>query len=234
MNEHVADELVGLLTGELGPAEARAVATHLRTCPECTTALVEVAVAHWALTAAARAESELSVRPVATAVLAGADAAPPQPPLRLPRSRTRALRLVAAAAVVVVAAGAALGVSLASRHHAAPVAAVATLHPLQAPADAAGDVVVHAVGDTLEMSLTTRHLPTPPADDFYEVWLYQPATGKMLPIGILAPTGTGSYGISVPVMAQFDAIDVSLQRDDGDPAHSDHSVLRGMVRTTSA
>ena len=81
------------------------------------------------------------------------------------------------------------------------------------------------------MSISTSGLPALPSDEFYEVWLLQPKTNKMLPVGVLAPSGTGSYGLSDPVMTDFTAVDVSLQANDGNPVHSLLTVLSGFVKT---
>jgi hypothetical protein len=79
------------------------------------------------------------------------------------------------------------------------------------------------------MFITTSRLPKLAPNEFYEVWLLQPATNKMLPVGVLSPSGTGSYALTAQVMSQFSAVDVSLQANNGDPAHSSLSVLRGSV-----
>lgn len=231
------DELPALVAGELDGETTRAIALHLRICGECRLELAEVAVAHGSLVAAMRAERDLggqmrtsSSQPAASprrpTSAEGAGAA-----LRLPRRRRRAGRVLVAACLVFVAAATALGVGLSQHSSPRPVAAVGHLRPLIAPANAGGAVVVRAVGKTLEMSIRTRGLPRLPPDEFYEVWLLQPKTNKMLPVGVLAPSGTESYGLSAPVMADFTSVDVSLQANDGDPVHSLLTVLRGFVKT---
>jgi hypothetical protein len=113
------------------------------------------------------------------------------------------------------------------------VAALASLHHLDAPTQAAGAVTVRALGETREMLITTKRLPKLLPDQFYEVWLLQPATNKMLPVGVLPPSGSGSFELAAVVMSQFSAIDVSLQANNGDPAHSSRSVLRGLVEAVT-
>jgi hypothetical protein len=107
------------------------------------------------------------------------------------------------------------------------------LHHLDAPTQAAGAVTVRALGETREMLITTKRLPKLLPDQFYEVWLLQPATNKMLPVGVLPPSGSGSFELAAVVMSQFSAIDVSLQANNGDPAHSSRSVLRGLVEAVT-
>jgi len=235
VSDHVSEDLVALLRGELSPIPTRAVASHLHTCGECTSELIAVAVAHGSLVAAARAEAELapqiprSVPEASPASLI--DAGAEQPPLRFRPRRYPHIRMLvaAAAAVLIVGGGTALGLTLSHPGSKAPVVALVTLAALETPSSAQGSAVVTAVGTTRDMSISTAGLPPPPANDFYEVWLLQPATNKMLPVGVLSPSGTGSYALSASVMGQFSAVDVSLQANNGNPAHSDTSVLRGLV-----
>ena len=237
MTTHMNEELPALVAGELNGEATRAIAHHLRICGECRAELAEVALAHGSLTAAMRAEQELAVQ-LRTGLPQPAEssrrATSPgvaQAPLRFPRRHQHAGRLLVAACLVLVAGATALGVSFWQHSSQTPIAAVANLQPLVAPADAQGAVVVRAVGKTLEMSIRTRGLPPLPPDEFYEVWLLQPKTNKMLPVGVLAPSGTESYGLSDPVMADFTAVDVSLQANDGNPVHSLLTVLSGFVKT---
>jgi anti-sigma-K factor RskA len=111
----------------------------------------------------------------------------------------------------------------------APLAAVASLEHLDAPASAVGHVSVHATSAELVMIVTTTGLPVLQANHFYEVWLLAPTTNKMLPLGVLSVTGRSTFTISRPLMSQFSAIDISLQDNDGRPQHSKTSVLRGTV-----
>ncbi len=238
MMTHMNEELPALVSGELEREATRSIARHLRICGECRAQLVEVALAHGSLTAAMRAEQELAFQPSTNlpgpaAASSSREASPrvAQPPLRLPRRHQHAGRLLVAACLVLVAGATALGISFSQHSSQSPIAAVATLHPLVAPAGAQGALVVRAVGKTSEMSIRTSGLPALPADEFYEVWLLQPKTNKMLPVGVLAPSGTGSYGLSEPVLAGFTAVDISLQANDGNPVHSLLSVLSGFVKT---
>jgi anti-sigma-K factor RskA len=113
----------------------------------------------------------------------------------------------------------------------APVSAVAALRHLDAPASASGSVIVHSMGTTQLMRITTGGLSRAPSNYFYEVWLLRPATNKMLSVGILPPSGVGSFELSSSLMSQYSAIDVSLQANDGNAAHSSQSVLRGPIQT---
>ena len=83
-----------------------------------------------------------------------------------------------------------------------------------------------ADGPARTLTLRTSGLPQPQPASFYEVWLFDPTTTKMLPMGVLPPSGTGAYAVRADIMAGYSAVDVSLQADNGDPAHSHTSVLR--------
>jgi Anti-sigma-K factor rskA len=111
----------------------------------------------------------------------------------------------------------------------APVTIQAPLRPIQAPDHAAGGIEVTAAGDTRQLDVHTSGLPDPPPDHYYEVWVFNPATLKMLPMGILGPSGQGQYQIAAPIMAGYNAVDISLQTNNGDPNHSNTSVLRAYL-----
>ena len=140
------------------------------------------------------------------------------------------MAVVVTVAAALVALGA-LGASLVAGHRSPgqPVVAQGSLRALQAPPSATGTVTVLAEGTTRHMIVRTRDLSTPSSQEFYEVWLLDPATQKMLPVGVLPPTGDGDYAVTAGIMAGYSAVDVSLQRDDGDPAHSRTSVLRAAL-----
>ena len=206
--------------------------SHLRECGECTSQLISVAVAFGSLRAARRAEGLLASSAEGSRALdVGAAPEPPaQPPLQFkPVKRNPIPRIAAAAALIVVCA---LGVGLAlSRTSAPPVSALATLHHMDAPASASGRVTVRSMSHARQMDVVTAGLPAAPANHYYEVWLLQPATNKMMPVGLLSPTGDGTFSVSSRIMAQYSAIDISLQANNGDPRHSAYSVLRGIVVT---
>jgi anti-sigma factor RsiW len=227
MTEHCSEELFDLLSGELDREATVRVVAHLRECGKCTDELVSVAVTHGSLRAARRAREELSPRPdISMEPLSVA-----QPPLGIsPHRRFRRLYLATAAALIVLAgAGSALFLG---RPSPPPVYALATLHHLDAPTDAAGRVTVRSTSRVKQMDVVTSGLPPAPANHYYEVWLLQPQTNKMLPVGLLSPSGEGTYSVAGAIMAQYSAVDISLQSNDGNPVHSTDSVLRGTVVPT--
>jgi hypothetical protein len=59
------------------------------------------------------------------------------------------------------------------------------------------------------------------------VWLLDPGAGTVFPVGVLPPDGEGRFTLPASVVGRYQVIDVSLEADDGDPAHSKRSLLRG-------
>jgi hypothetical protein len=224
MTDHCTEELFDLLTGELDREATLRVVKHVRECEACTGELVSVAVAFGSLRAARRAEDSLVLSPPRPFESAG-DA---QPPLRVRPSRSLRRLFVGVAAALIVLASA--GTALTVRHASSPpVYAVAALHHMDAPATAAGRVTVRSMSRVKEMDVSTSGLPSAPTNHYYEVWLLQPSTNKMLPVGLLPPSGQGTYTVAGGIMSQYSAVDISLQANDGNPVHSKFSVLRGTV-----
>ena len=230
MSTHCDEELFALLAGELGREETLGVVGHLRECGQCTSELVSVAVAYGSLRAARRAEDSLYPRDddVSTDAVGPLVWPGEQPPLRSRMSRPQRVLSLVAAAVVVLAAATGVGLVL-SRRATPPVSAVAALHRMEAPVVATGEATVRAVGLTRQMEVVTQGLPPAPTNHYYEVWLLQPTTNKMLPVGVLSPAGESTYAVASSIMAQYSAVDISLQANDGTTAHWSVSVLRGTV-----
>jgi hypothetical protein len=138
--------------------------------------------------------------------------------------------LRAAAALVVVALGVTIGaLSLRTGTAPLPVAATAKLASVDAPPSSRGKAIVEATKLGFDMEVETKGLPKITGNEYYEVWLFNPRTNKMLPIGMLKPDGVAHFTFSKSLMDEFSAIDVSLQVNNGVAAHSDISVLRGPV-----
>ncbi len=225
---HVEDELAMLLQGELDRDQTNNVARHLQGCSSCTDALIDATVANAALRSASRAE-RFDLEWEALEPDAATD---PLPPLELDRrpAGTRARRrVVGAAAAVILLLGAGTAAWLGTRST-SPVVATATLHPLgSSRGGATGSVTVTADAEFRQMTVTSTGLAAPARNHFYEVWLLQPTTNKMLAVGELSPTTSSHFVVSSSLMAGYSAVDVSLQANNGDPAHSTVSVLRGYL-----
>jgi len=235
--EHESCDIVGLLAGELSQDAFGHSARHVKSCRACSDQLTELAIAHGALTSAARAARGLDVafgvdhrHDTRPAPAPGSQGDADAPPVALRRRRRRVLAAVAA---VVALLALAVSVTRAMPGSSPPVIVHAALRALDARVVAAGTVTVAASGNTRQLTVETRHLSPPPAQSFYEVWLLDPATLKMLPMGVLAPSGTGDYSVKADIMAGYSAVDVSLQANNGDPAHSNTSVLRASYGVTT-
>ena len=139
------------------------------------------------------------------------------------RSRSRTTMLVAAAVAIVFAGAVTTAALLGGRGSGGPDATVA-LAPVSDQA-ARGSVAMTDVGVAQAMEVDTS-LGAAPPDAYYEVWLLDRDTGKMLPVGVLPPDGRGTYRLPGSLLEQYDTVDISLQPDDGSTAHSSDSVLR--------
>jgi hypothetical protein len=207
---HVVDDLPALLSGELDRAGLTRVVKHLDACDVCRRDLVDISAANAALRAVApvlTVESNLVV------------------PTRVrPVARRRRQLLVGLAAAVVVLAGV-VSVPLSLRHHHGGVRTV-DLVAVGPSSSAGGTVSMTPTKTVQDMLVNTVDLAAPPSGSFYEVWLFNPATGKMLPVGVLSVTGASHYQLADDLVASYTKVDVSLQQDNGNPAHSNTSVLR--------
>ena len=208
---HVEAELAALLGGELDLDATRAVTTHLRGCADCRNELVETAAGIALMRRLDRAATLVADRPAPTRHAKPA------------RSRSRAVVLVAAAVVLLFAGAVATATLLAGRGSSGPDATVA-FAPVSG-GTARGSVGMQAAGDAQTMAVDTS-LGAAPPDTYYEVWLLDRSTGKMLPVGVLPPDGRGTYRLPGRILERYDTVDISRQADDGTTAHSDDSVLR--------
>ena len=142
---------------------------------------------------------------------------------RARRSRSRATLLIAATVALVFAGVVTATTVLLNRSDDGPTARVA-LAPVSG-ASARGSIAMRDAGAAQAMDVTTS-LGVAPTHGYYEVWLLDRTSGKMLPVGVLPPDGRGTYRLSGDVLARYDTVDISLQPDNGRTQHSDDSVLR--------
>ena len=211
---HVTEALPALIAGELDLDATREVTSHLRACAECRQELVEVA-------AGVGLMRRLDTLPDE------ADATEPRhvSSVAAPARKTwpRATVLVAAAVIFVLAGMVTTAVLVADRDNNAPQAKV-ELTPV-AKGNAAGTVAMRESGSAQAMEVDTS-LGAAPRDQYYEVWLLDRATQKMLPVGVLPPDGQGTFRLPSEILAGYDTVDISLQPNDGGTQHSADSVLR--------
>jgi hypothetical protein len=239
-DDEFSDELPLLLTGELGGSRLRLVVAHLRECADCRAALVEAAAAHAALTATRRTLTEPAARPGPPAATAAPVDDTDLPPLRRADGRRTARRRILAGGVAAaVVLGLGLGGAAVTGHWPGgadtrrPVATrAADLEPVSTPTTgpavpgASGVVQMTGPAGRTDMTIRTSGLPQAASGHFYYAWLLDPATNKMLPLGVVAADAASRFEVDSRLVDRYSAIDISLQADDGNPAHSPVSVLR--------
>lgn len=216
MSQHPYDELPGLLLGELNRAEVMVVSDHLAGCDNCRRELAVLAASSASLRAAARQPQP------ATAPDAPAPDAAPAPP-RAGWRRGPLVGLAAALALAVAAAAVlwAGGLWRPDRpDRTVPLAGVGAVA-------ASGRASMAGAGDDRQMTVAAEDLPPLRVGQYYEVWLLDPGAGTVFPVGVLPPDGEGRFTLPASVVGRYQVIDVSLEADDGDPAHSKRSLLRG-------
>ena len=216
MSQHPYDELPGLLLGELNRAEVMVVSDHLAGCDDCRRELAVLAATSASLRAAARQPQP------ATAPDAPAPDAAPAPP-RAGWRRGPLVGLAAALALAVAAAAVlwAGGLWRPDRpDRTVPLAGVGAVA-------ASGRASMAGAGDDRQMTVAAEDLPPLRVGQYYEVWLLDPGAGTVFPVGVLPPDGEGRFTLPASVVGRYQVIDVSLEADDGDPAHSKRSLLRG-------
>jgi Anti-sigma-K factor rskA len=157
------------------------------------------------------------------------------------RSRWRAFALPIAAAVAGIAAGIGIGVGLGSPAVPPTVPAptstlLATLKPIgSADPLAAGTVDAVPDGGSQGLVIQVRGVSNTLGGDYLEAWLIDPAGTRLVSLGALtraadggAYTGEFTLPANLP-MSEFNTVDISAERWDGDPSHSRISLLRGSM-----
>ncbi len=226
-------DLVALVRAESSNAEMLSAGDHLVGCEECRGTLGEVVVGSALLRRSVRVLEERSPRPRARPALHSG--AVPPPPSRRPR-RVPRVALVAAAAVLVGSlGGAGAATVLGDRRDAPPESAAAdrvvTLEAVGAATSdgprPAGEVQLGRADERrTSITVLTHDLPAADADHFYQAWLLEPNSNKMLSLGVVSGPRT-TFRVGDALLTRYAAIDLSLEADDGDPQHASASVLRG-------
>ncbi len=220
-SDHVAEDIPALLSGELDLDATRVVTDHLRACPQCRGDLVEIAAGVSLLRRLDRLQGAAATGP---GVHAPADATrAPVSDLAPRRRRSRIAWMAAAAAALVLVVGGITSAFVVGSGSRGPDARVALTPVSDTPAR--GSVSMRASGPT-ESMVVKASLPATPPDRYYEVWLLDRQSGKMLPVGVLAPDGNGEYRLDGSIVGRYNSVDISLQKDDGTTQHSADSVLR--------
>ena len=103
------------------------------------------------------------------------------------------------------------------------VVATGSFTPKVAMAEkAAGTVTVVQTPAGRQLRITVTGMPSP--QGLYVAWLYNPATGGMIPLGAMGTAG-GQYDVTGYDLDAYSVVDVSAQTFDGGEGHG-QSVLQ--------
>ena len=75
------------------------------------------------------------------------------------------------------------------------------------------------------LRLRLRDVPTPPRGSHYEVWVLRRGSTQMTAVGSFTPAKpTVSLSLPLPAAGSYAAVDISVQKNDGPPEHSNVSL----------
>lgn len=153
---------------------------------------------------------------------------------RWPRSLTLRPATVALASLAFLVAGLGAGLLLGDGSEpAGEVEQTLALDPVPPRGEAAsGSAEVIGV-DRGEAVVDVAGLKPSAPDEFYELWLLT-SPDDLVSIGSFKVDDSGSASVRVPLPvdpSEFEFIDLSIERTDGDASHSGRSVLRGPTRS---
>lgn len=231
-----AETLALLALGE--EAAAREDRAHLAACQECQAELDSLASLVQAARPSDGPEVLVTPPPRVWRAIESELGASPAPELKImPRPRWRRILPVAIAAAA-VAGGLIGGITGAVIARSGPaqtpahsvVVARFALHPLpQFPRyrGALGTAALERQASGLRLTISVR---APAGPGFFEVWLLARNGVSMISLGDLNRDRTGSFAMPPGVdVRNYSRIDVSLQKFNGNPAHSKISVVRGSM-----
>lgn len=251
------DDLTAWALGDLPPgSSASVVAAHVAGCAECRStadltrrtdaALRELGVARepavhpapppalWERTRAALDEAPREPRPTTPPASGGVRRAGPLVAAALLGAAATWVGLTVVGASDDGVDGAAPTVPVptaTSGPTTAPVVATTVMHALDRQATTVGSAVVRGDDGRRRVTVTVdpRVTRTGGAGDYTEVWLLTTDETGFVSLGVVdAPTVT----LTVPRdldLDEYDVVDLSHERPDGDPAHSGDSVARGRL-----
>lgn len=104
------------------------------------------------------------------------------------------------------------------------VVATATLEALADVEPARAELSTEDEGRTL----TIDEIDLPETDGYYELWLLTPEGDGLISLGPVGPQATVEIPPAIDT-DRFSVVDISREPQDGDPAHSTDSVLRGAL-----
>ncbi len=233
------EALVGLA---LGDEASSALDSHVEQCQECRREVERTRAVLAAVPQLAGGPVELEQPP--THVWAGIRESVSDPASPSPASRPHVCHGARRRPVVAVAAGLLAGVAatlavVAVTNEAAPAPAPSPaggsitltqgqMVPFSPDSDTAGTAKVVSRAGQRQLQVQLSDLPGQ-RDAYVQTWLLDPVTNEMIALGLM-DGGSASFAIPVGVdLATFTAVDVSLEPFDGNPAHSDTSLARGVL-----
>jgi hypothetical protein len=146
-------------------------------------------------------------------------------PLRV----TFAAAALAAAAAVAITIGVRAGSGLGTPTASAPVTAHLASTRVQGRAQLFRSTAPNGV-----LRLRLQDVPAPPQGSHYEVWVLRRGSTQMTAVGSFTPAKpTVSLSLPLPAAGAYAAVDISVQKNDGPPEHSNVS-LAGASFTPSS
>jgi hypothetical protein len=221
MTEH--PDLFGLVRAELGNEDALAAGAHLDACRECRAAIVDLVVGNALLARTGRTLPDPAVEPPPLQAVGGSARRMPGRP-----SRRAAAALVAAVVAVLLGVGGVVWWVVQDEDLTGGGGTETALSPLRPGTSGTGSVenVTGDDGHSL-LSVSVDDLPPVGEGEYYFAWLLDPVTKKLLPLGQVGEGVDVVVDLDTRVVDAYPFVDVSVERDDGDPTHSAVSVLRG-------
>ncbi len=222
---------------------------HVQSCPRCTAVVDELRRTALRVRASRRDEQGGPAPHVWAAVLqevgdahtpppaAPASPAPPRHMSATPLAERRTRRSIPAplvAAVVVLALALGVGVgALWGRGNQPPAATDDLLARAELSevggTDPRGMAEVVRRGNRVELRVQGSHLGT--GDGVHEVWLLNRDRKRLVALGLLGAGQSGTFLMPARLLKEgYVLVDVSLEPDDGNPAHSGDSLARGQLR----
>lgn len=145
-------------------------------------------------------------------------------PLR-PRRRGVVTTFAAAACAAAIAVGITLAFTSGGGSDTVPATASAPV-AAQGAAGVKGTASLYRPGDvggTLRVALTD--VPKAPPGHHYEVWVLPKGSDTMTAVGSFTPAaGDVTLDLPLPAPGEYRAVDISVQRNNGSPAHSGTSL----------
>ncbi|MGW1339569.1 anti-sigma factor domain-containing protein [Kribbella sp. NPDC002412] len=163
-----------------------------------------------------------------SAAPAGPTDTTPEPTAPARRAYGRGTLALAASVAAVLGIGIGLGAAAVlgqDEEPTPPPVAVVRLEPLPGKSGGGTADLIQA-GNELKVSVSGLDAQ----NGFYELWLINADGERMVSLGVLDPTQGGTFRIPDNLTSEgYRIVDVSLEPNDGNPAHSRDSIVRGTL-----